>query len=170
MNHVLTATRVRYHSDKERSYEALLRSAMRSFLLPKILLSALATLMITSAAQSQDFAILLFDGETGKRFAGCLNCTRYDDAAVCNRYGDYGSRYSQVSIWNRYGDFGSRYENNSPWNRYGEGLRVVDPDGNYYGRFSLSSTERARLPIIQDILEAFEAMEDLDALRDLLCG
>lgn len=134
-------------------------------------LTLLATLLLLtpSMSRAQDVALLLFDGETGQDFAGCLNCSRYDDAAVCNRYGDFGSRYSDTSIWNRYGVFGSRYENNSPWNRYGEGLRVVDPDGNYYGRFSLSRYGQSKLPIILAILDAYEQIEDLEQLRDLLC-
>ena len=134
-------------------------------------LTLLATLLLLtpSEGRAQDVALLLFDGETGQDFAGCLNCNRYDDAAVCNRYGDFGSRYSDTSIWNRYGVFGSRYEDNSPWNRYGEGLRVVDPDGNYYGRFSLSRYGQSKLPIISAILDAYEQIEDLEQLRDLLC-
>lgn len=113
--------------------------------------------------------LLLFDGDTGYEFAGCLNCSKYDDGSVCNKYGDYGSPYSDKSIWNRYGDFGSRYSDNSPWSRYGEGLRIVDSDGNYYGRFLLARYDQSRLEIVQNIIEAYEAMEDLESLRDLLC-
>ncbi|WP_195908521.1 hypothetical protein [Novosphingobium sp. Gsoil 351] len=120
-------------------------------------------------ASAQSAALLLFDGEKGEQFAGCLNCGRYDQASVCNRYGDYGSRYSSKSIWNRYGDFGSRYATNSPWSRYGAGLRVVDPKGNYYGRFSLSSYGQSKLPIVRALLAAYEADDDLEKLRDALC-
>lgn len=134
-----------------------------------ISLAILVLLMAPSASRAQDVALLLFDGPTGQRFAGCLNCGRYDAAAVCNRYGDFGSRYSDESIWNRYGGFGSRYETSSPWNRYGEGLRVVDPDGNYYGRFSMSRYGQSQLPIIRAILDAYDQIEDLEQLRDLLC-
>lgn len=131
--------------------------------------SFLCVVLMVGSARADNVALLLFDGETGREFAGCLNCSRYDDGAVCNRYGDFGSRYSDTSIWNRYGKFGSRYETNSPWNRYGEGLRVVDPAGNYYGRFSLSRYDQSRLPLVQALLKAHESMDDLDALRDLLC-
>jgi len=69
-----------------------------------------AALMMTwfmvAAGQAAE-ALLLFDGKTGTEFAGCLNCNRYEESAVCNRYGDFGSRYSDTSIWNRYGKFGS---------------------------------------------------------------
>lgn len=114
-------------------------------------------------------ALLLFDGETGEIFAGCLNCSKYDSSSVCNNYGDYGSRYSDKSIWNHYSDFGSKYKHNSPWNNYGEGLRVVDYNGKYYGRFSISSYEQSSLDLVQNIIVAYEAMENLEALRDLLC-
>ena len=125
-----------------------------------------------SQAQAQDVALLLFDSETRQEFAGCLNCNLYDDGSVCNRYGDYGSRYSDKSIWNRYGDFGSRYEDNSPWNRYGEGLIVVDPNGNFYGHFSLNRYARhgqSRLPLVQSLLRLYADGVDLDEIRDLLC-
>lgn len=131
--------------------------------------AALMMIAFMAAAGQAAEALLLFDGKTGTQFAGCLNCGRYDEVAVCNRYGDFGSRYSDTSIWNRYGKFGSRYEDNSPWNRYGEGLRIVDQSGNYYGRFSLSRHDQSGLPLVQAILEAHEAVDDLDELRDLLC-
>ncbi len=122
-----------------------------------------------SPANAQNVALLLFDGETGKNFAGCLNCNKYETGSICNRYGDYGSRYSSKSIWNRYGDFGSRYSNKSPWNRYGDGLKIVDSDGGYYGKFTLSSFGRSKLPIVQALLEAYEKNDDLSELRDALC-
>lgn len=125
-----------------------------------------------SPALAQNTALLLFDGETHKEFAGCLNCNRYDDSSVCNAYGDYGSRYSDTSIWNRYGRFGSPYQDNSPWNRYGEGLVVVDPDGKFYGHFSLNRYPRdgqSRLPLILSLLEVYESGTELDEIRDMLC-
>jgi hypothetical protein len=120
-------------------------------------------------ASAQNVGLLLFDGENGTEFAGCLNCSRYEDTSVCNKYGDYGSRYSDESIWNRYGKFGSKYETNSPWNKYGEGLRIVDSDGNYYGKFTISRIDRSRLELVNQIAEAYERLDDLDELRDLLC-
>lgn len=126
--------------------------------------------LVASQAPAQNVALLLYDGETGYNFAGCLNCGNYDGVAICNRYGDFGSRYSDLSIWNLYGRYGSRYAENSPWNRYGEGLRIVDLEGNYYGRFSLSPYGQSTLPLIQNILEGYRRLDDLEALRDLLCG
>lgn len=134
-----------------------------------ILIGALIGLATPSIALAQGPALLLFDGETGKDFAGCLNCGRFDPASVCNRYGDYGSRYSDKSIWNRFGSYGSKYEQNSPWNRYGQGLRIVDKDGNYYGQFARASVDRSRLPIVAALIAAYEENDDLSDLRDRLC-
>ncbi len=135
----------------------------------KIIVVFLAVASSNSPTNAQNVALLLFDGATGKNFVGCLNCGKYDASSICNRYGDYGSRYSVKSIWNRYGDFGSRYSNMSPWSRYGAGLKIVDSDGGYYGKFTLSSYGRSKLPIIQAILEAYEKNDDLSDLRDALC-
>mgnify|MGYP000079212249 CR=1 FL=1 len=135
----------------------------------KITIALLAVVSSTYPANAQNVALLLFDGETGKNFVGCLNCGKYDASSICNRYGDYGSRYSDKSIWNRYGDFGSRYSGKSPWSRYGDGLKIVDSDGRYYGKFTLSSFGRSKLPIVQAILEAYEKNDDLSELRDALC-
>ena len=136
------------------------------------LIAALA-LFLPVSAHAQNVALLLFENTSSdNRFAGCLNCNRYDDASVCNRYGKYGSRYEDDSIWNRYGQHGSRYEEHSPWNRYGEGLIVVDPDGNFYGHFSLNRYARygqSKLPLVQSLLQLYEEGVELDEIRDLLC-
>ncbi|TPL00671.1 hypothetical protein FJ938_22005 [Mesorhizobium sp. B2-4-14] len=132
-------------------------------------IGTISLVLAAASAQAQDLALLLFDGATGTKFAGCLNCGRYDDVAVCNKYGDFGSKYSDNSIWNKYGQFGSKYETNSPWNAYGEGLRVVDKDGHYYGRFTLSVAEQSKIGLIQSLLGAYQKTDDLDSLRDLLC-
>ena len=136
-----------------------------------LLLGLIASLALASPrASAQNTALLLFDGETGRVFAGCLNCSRYDTAAVCNRYGEFGSRYQKRSIWNRYGTFGSRYQTSSPWNRYGQGLRVVDPDGNYYGVFGIGSLGTSRLEIVAALREAYDFFDgDLAAIRDWFC-
>lgn len=138
---------------------------------PTVELRVLAVAVMTSASpvSAQDVALLLFDGEKGTEFAGCLNCSRFDAASVCNQYGDFGSKYSESSIWNQYGEFGSKYEENSPWNPYGTGLRIVDEAGNFYGFFTAASFSRSRIPLVTSLVEANEAMGDLDALRDLYC-
>jgi len=136
--------------------------------LPRVL--ALTTLMAIGSPASANVALLLFDGEKGRTFAGCLNCNRFDDASVCNKFGDYGSKFADKSIWNQFGEFGSKFETNSPWNRHGEGLRVVDAQGNYYGRFTISTVDRSRLQLVAQIVAAHQTVESLDQLRDMLCG
>jgi hypothetical protein len=134
-----------------------------------VCISLFLTSIFPHAGIADEPLLLLFDGETGAEFAGCLNCSPLDDASVCNRYGDFGSRYSDLSIWNRYGRFGSKYEENSPWSRYGSGLRIVDEQGNYYGLFTASRYNRSKIPIVTALVEANESMGDLPALRDLYC-
>lgn len=136
-----------------------MRSAIVAFLLAFSMSSAFAQ------------ALLLFDDQTGREFVGCLNCNRYDAVAVCNKYGEYGSKYQSGSIWNKYGTFGSKYQSESPWNKYGTGLRIVDNDGNFYGNFSVGYAGRASgIPLVRAIAEAYESLDgDLDALRDAVC-
>jgi hypothetical protein len=129
----------------------------------------LLAVMTSPLPASAVTALLLFDGETGRTFVGCLNCGKYQAESVCNKYGEFGSKYQSGSIWNSYGDYGSKYQTNSPWNKYGEGLRVVDPDGNYYGRMTLAVSDRSREPLVRQLLEAYEEAKSLDELRDLLC-
>jgi len=136
--------------------------------IPSYLL-ACSSFLLASQGTAQDLALLLYGGENNSVFAGCLNCNQYDTAAICNQYGDFGSRYSGTSIWNPYGNFGSRYQNDSPWNQFGSGLAIVDSDGNYYGQFTLSLNNQTKLPLVLSIFDAYRAMEDLGALRDLLC-
>lgn len=133
----------------------------------RILVASLT--LLASPVSAQDVALLLFDGEKGTEFVGCLNCSRFDAASVCNQYGDFGSKYSDSSIWNQYGTYGSKYEENSPWNPYGSGLRIVDEDGNFYGLFTAARFSRSSLPLITSLVEANESLGDLEALRDLYC-
>ncbi|MDW4550899.1 hypothetical protein R5H32_16175 [Defluviimonas sp. D31] len=136
------------------------------------LVAALAT-AFPMFARAENVALLLFENTSSEnRFAGCLNCNRHDAVSVCNRYGKYGSRYEGDSIWNRYGPHGSRYEEHSPWNRYGQGLIVVDPEGNFYGHFSLNRYAhygQSQVELVQSLLELHEKGVELDEIRDLLC-
>ena len=122
-----------------------------------------------TAAGAQGVPLLLYDGTTGKQFAGCLNCNRFDSASVCNAFGDYGSRFSDKSIWNQFGRFGSRFQSDSPWNGFGPGLRVVDGSGRSYGNFTSSTFGRSTLPIVSGLVELHERLDDLEKLREALC-
>ena len=109
--------------------------------------------------------ILLYS--SNDEFKGCLDCNRYDDKSVCNRYGDFGSRYSDDSIWSRYG-LGSRYEGDSPFSRYGQGLKMVDKEGNFYGYFSISAGgEKKMRKLLKNMWESTDG--DYSAMRDLFC-
>lgn len=121
------------------------------------------------ASIAQNAPLLLFDGKTGTEFAGCLNCNRFDDASICNKFGKYGSKFEEKSIWNQFGKFGSQFEENSPWNTFGPGLRIVDKGGNYYGNFTSSSFDQSRLPLVKQLIQIHQTFKDLDKLRDLLC-
>ena len=83
-------------------------------------------------------SLLLFSDDN--KFLGCLNCSEYSSESICNKYGTYGSKYNSESIWNQYGTYGSKYNSESPWNEYSsDGPKIVDKDGNYYGRFSINT-------------------------------
>lgn len=131
----------------------------------KTLLTLIACLLplSVSAVASAEIRLYTDSGE----FAGCLECGRYSDESVCNRYGEYGSRYAEMSIWSRYG-LGSRYNDDSPFNRYGAGLKMVTPGGRYLGQFSMSSSgdsnARKLLRQIWDMTDG-----DYSEMRDLLC-
>jgi hypothetical protein len=125
------------------------------------------------AAHAQTAALLLFGDTDHKTFLGCLNCSKYDNGSVCNKYGEYGSRYQSGSIWNPYGDFGSKYSNNSPWNRYSsDGPVIVDNSGQFYGRFTANkyATDRTQIQSLNQIAELVANGTDLDDARNLLCG
>jgi hypothetical protein len=84
--------------------------------------------------------ILIFGGQNHDVFLGCLNCSKYDDNSIWNKYGDFGSKYNDKCIWNKYGDYSGKYSDISPFNKYGSYPPVlVDKDGNFYGYFTANS-------------------------------
>lgn len=88
-----------------------------------------------------DPALLLFAGMNHKQFLGCLNCSKYDEDSVSNKYGSYGSPYSETSIFNRYSQFGGAYGQYSPCNAYSSDPPViVDQQGNNYGRLTINQS------------------------------
>lgn len=109
--------------------------------------------------------ILLYSSNND--FKGCLDCNRYDNKSVCNRYGTFGSRYSADSIWSRYG-LGGRYNSDSPFSLYGQGLKMVDKEGNFYGYFSISTGgEKKVRKFLKYIWESTDG--DYGEMRDLFC-
>ena len=123
-------------------------------------------LLLGSAGVSWGAEFLLFDG---KKFLGCLSCSKYGSGSICNKYGSYGSKYNSDSIWNKYGSYGSKYSSQSPWNKYSSsGPKLVDRNGRYYGRFSInvySGFSESR-----NLKEIYENVDgDLDEVRNLFC-
>ncbi len=133
-----------------------------------LLTLALAT-GVSFPAWAQNSALLLYDGEKGKEFVGCLNCSKFESSSICNQFGTYGSKFNSDSIWNQFGTYGSRFNTNSPWNKFGEGLRIVDEAGKYYGRFTTGYKDKSSLKIVRAIVSFYEINDDLDDLRNALC-
>lgn len=93
--------------------------------------------MVAAPAAADDY--LIYGGNSGRVFLGCLTCSKYDSDSVHNQYGSYGSPYNFESIFNRYGDHGSKYSNYSVCNPYANDPPVVvDRQGNYYGRLTVN--------------------------------
>ena len=94
-------------------------------------------LLFGFASQVQSQNLLIFGGKNHDVFLGCLNCSKYDNASIWNKYGDFGSKYNDKCIWNKYGEFGGQYNDTSPFNKYASIPPViVDADGNFYGYFT----------------------------------
>ncbi len=124
-------------------------------------------LLLSSIAYSKE-ELLIFGGENHKEFLGCLNCSKYNNESICNKYGDHGSEYSDKSIWNEYGDFGSQYSDYSPFNNYADKPPiVVDREGGYYGSISANkfADDRINKGIFNKIFEYSN-----ETAREILCS
>lgn len=124
------------------------------------LICALLCLAFTNI-QSQN--ILIFGGKDHDVFLGCLNCDKYDNNSIWNKYGDYGSKYNEKSIWNKYGTYSGKYNDTSPFNKYASYPPVlVDAEGNFYGYFTANSykdkASKYKLALI--IIENWETISD----------
>jgi hypothetical protein len=123
-------------------------------------------------AYGQTAALLLFGAEDHKTSLGCLNCSKYDAASICNAYGVRGSKYNSESIWNPYGTFGSKYSVESPWNRYAtDSPIIVDKDGQFYGRFTANkfAVDRTKIEVLNQLTELVANGTDLSEARNLFC-
>ena len=121
-----------------------------------------------------DQQLLLVSDDDDNKFLGCLNCSEYDADSICNLYGEYGSKYGDT-IWKEFGTYGNEYSAYSPWNEYSDsGPKIVDRDGNLYGRFSINEWSGFSLPSrsfdASDLQAIFEILDgDLDEVRDVFC-
>lgn len=85
--------------------------------------------------------LLLVGDDYGETFLGCLSCDPYEVTSIFNAEGDHGSRHSPASIRNRSSRFGSSFSNLSACNpRASRPPRIVDPDGNIHGRFTVNTS------------------------------
>ena len=132
----------------------------------------LYTIILSFLFSSSVFAgLLLFGGSGHDVFLGCYDCSKYDSASICNRYGTYGSKYNSKSIWNRYGTYGSKYSSSSPWNKYSSSNDVpvlVDRSGNFYGYLTINCYRSNAFDSCRKWKDAYEKL-DLDDLRDAYC-
>jgi hypothetical protein len=97
-----------------------------------------------SAAPAGPVKLMLFGGSGHRTYLGCLTCPEYDTDSVFCSYGDHGSTYSSTSIHTTYGEFGSSYSSYSACSTYASDPPViVDQNGGYYGRFSITSYSHA---------------------------
>jgi hypothetical protein len=127
---------------------------------------ALSYASLSYAAAAEQY--LLYDDDN--HFYGCLNCSTFDAASICNSFGDYGSQFSNDSIWDRFGDVGSRFNEQSPWSKYGQGLKIVDSRGGYYGRVSANKFAVDRIKSFDAWFAYFESLDgDLVSVRKLVC-
>lgn len=135
--------------------------------------AALLVICATVAASSANAKqLFLFGGKGHDIFLGCINCSKYDDGSICNKYGS-GNKYAEDSIFNRYGTFGSKYSEASPWNKYATGNTVpviVDDDGNFYGYFSINKYRSDAMQSAAELAELYEnANGDLQAIQNFMC-
>jgi len=126
------------------------------------------------AVKAQNPELLLFGGNNHEVFIGCLNCGRFGQGSVCNRFGPHGSRYSAESIWAPYGEYGSRYSSYSPWSRYATNPPViVDREGNFYGYFTSNRHHSRRTTIgffLTFLDNVNEVNNDREHARNLFCN
>jgi hypothetical protein len=118
-------------------------------------------------------ALLLFGGEDHKTFLGCLNCNKFKEDSVCNRFGKFGSKFETDSIWNQFGTFGSTFNEFSPWNKFSSKAPIiVDENGKSYGYFSMNKfhQDRTHIKWLVEILDYQDENDDLDMTRDKMCG
>lgn len=83
--------------------------------------------------------IMIFGGRGHDTYLGCLSCSEYSSESVFNQYGTFGSSFNGDSIFNRFGPYGSSHSQYSVCSIYASDPPVVvDQDGNYYGRLTVT--------------------------------
>ena len=117
--------------------------------------------------------LLLFGDNAHQTFLGCLNCSKFDSASICNKFGQLGSLFTSDSIWNASGRFGSKNSSDSPWNVFSTtGPLIVDESGQFYGRFTASKfvPDRTRIRALNQLSELVAEGMSLRDAHERLCG
>ena len=115
-----------------------------------------STLFFSTSVFGQQLYLYSSDNN---QYLGCLNCSEFSSESICNEFGTYGSEFNSESIWNDFGTYGSEFSSYSPWNEFSsQGPKIVNSEGNYYGRFSINT------------FSGFENSEELKNLYDICDG
>lgn len=117
--------------------------------------------------------LLLFGGERGDTFLGCLNCANTSETSICNPKGEFGSGEALASIWNDLGDFGSEASDHSPWSdESANPPMILDRNANPYGYFTRNTAHRSRtrIPWLQLALEYYGKTKNLEKTRIEMCS
>ena len=129
----------------------------------KKIIACFSLYLLLSTNVFADKALLIFGGQNHDVFIGCLNCDKYDDSSIWNKYGSFGSKYEDKSIWNKYETYGSKYSDLSPWNKYSDTPPViVDSDGGFYGYFTANKylNKRSTLPLVEFLCTHYEEIQE----------
>ena len=99
---------------------------MKARLFCLVLGAAVVTLPPQASAQER----FLFGGENQGIFLGCMNCSKYYNNSIHNKYGPHGDKYASESIFNKYGEYGGKYSDYSPCNKYASSPPINCWQGN----------------------------------------
>jgi len=120
----------------------------------KIISKLLLILFFVSFSNSQTTEYLIFSDDGENEFLGCIGCGIYNSKSICNEFGTYGSEFSSYSPWNE-------FSSNGP--------KLVDKDGNFYGRFSINEYNGFQLS--EDLLKIYNYYDgNLEKVRKQFCG
>lgn len=108
-----------------------------------VFFSMLASFLLLADKALSESPLLIYGSlENGRRgivFLGCINCNKFDNEALANKFGDFGSRFSDTSIYNKFGDWGSKFSEVSACNpRATNPPVIVDGEGNFQGYLTLN--------------------------------
>ena len=136
----------------------------------KIISKLLLILFFVSFSNSQTTEYLIFSDDGENEFLGCIGCGIYDSKSICNEFGTYGSEFNSKSIWNEFSTYGNEFSSYSPWNEFSSnGPKLVDKDGNFYGRFSINEYNGFQLS--EDLLKIYNYYDgNLEKVRKQFCG